>query len=213
MGPSSASFLSLPKPAEQHMAAVPRRRGQRQLGGWAGRSPYYSPTYCQGASRETQTSQDGKGAAWKEGVRCSGQGDKMAASAAGGKRASRPLAACHLPSRAGAGVRATRAPCSRHRPRPWGSEDGYQKKKPSPKIQSPGAFTYLSRGARPRGAQHRQLQLQSATSASGPELRVQNLGFTFFCESSDLWDFIRVPRHYCSLWGSGFIPTYTRFPR
>lgn len=52
-------------------------------------------------------------------------------------------------------------------------------------------------------AQHCQLQLQSASSASGPELRVQSLGFTFFCESSDLWGFTRDPHHYCPIAPSG----------
>lgn len=152
-GPSPSSFLSLPKP-EQLMAAVPHRQGQCQVGGWAGRSPYRSLTYHRRVSKETQTSWDGKGAVWKEGVRCSGQGDKMAASAIGGKRALRPLAACDLPSRSsagvrGSGVRAAAAPHSGHWPRPWGSGDGCQKKYNLSEIQSLGAFMYLRKGTRP----------------------------------------------------------------
>lgn len=143
----------------------------------------------------------------------------MAASAIGGKRALRPLAACDLPSRSsagvrGSGVRAAAAPHSGHQPRPWGSEDGCQEKKKTTRNSESRGFHVPEEGhsAQQDQLSAQQLQLQSESSASGPELRVQSLAFTF-CESSGLWGFTRVPHHYCSLWGSSFIPTYTRFPR
>lgn len=109
----------------------------------------------------------------------------MAASATGGKRALRPLAACDLPSRPsaavrGSGVRAAAAPHSGHRPRPWGSEDGCQKKKPTRNSESRG-FHVPEEGhsAQQDQLSAQQLRLQSESPASGPELRVQSVAFTF----------------------------------
>ena len=90
VSPSSSSLLSLP---QQHTAAVPHGQGRRQPGAGQAGALTAAPLTTKGLQGMHRAAGTGRSA-----LRCSGRGDKMAASAVGGKRTWCPLAGCSLPS-------------------------------------------------------------------------------------------------------------------